>query len=89
MIKQLNLRVGDKVSYGGKLCEVTRNPDNGYYDIQQVGASGWFSYSVTAYEIDLLYTRKCIECDVKDVMPEAKNGRCEECLEIQKERLAV
>lgn len=79
-MKSLCLRVGDKVFYGGNLCEVTRNPNNGTYDIQQIGSSGWFSYNVIASEIDSLYTRKCVECFKFDVMPDAERGRCQDCL---------
>lgn len=87
MITQINLRVGDKVFYGGKLCEVKRNSDMGYFDIQQVGTN--FIYSIIEADVEVLYTRKCSECYEVDVMPDAKNGRCQDCLEIQAERLAI
>lgn len=91
MIKQINLRIGDKFFYGGKLHVISKNNDSGFYLADRVGAEGstvW-QIGVYGYEVEELYTRKCVECYSVDVMPDAKNGRCEDCLNDQKERLAV
>lgn len=75
----MNLRVGDKVIYEGKLMEVVRNFDSGFYQGEQVGPNGNYAGKYGFYGEDVwLYTRKCIDCYRVDVMPE--EGRCIDCL---------
>ncbi len=78
----MNLSIGDKVFYSGKLCKVTRNPDNGDYVIRQVLINNELGREMMIHpsEIDMLYTRECIDC-CKDVLPDAERGRCIDCLD--------
>lgn len=73
----MSLRINDKVSYSGKLCKVIKNHNSGLYRLEQI--DGVFEFEVYADEIESLYTRQCLDCR-NDVMPDAKRGRCADCL---------